>query len=185
VSQPLTPWQTVGPFFGVLLRHDDVVIAGPDVPGPRLRLRGVVRDGAGAPVPDAMLEFWQPDATGRWAHPEDPQDPPPPGFGGYGRGATDADGCFTLDSVRPGETPGPDGQTQAAHLLVGLFARGLFTRLVTRIYLGDASGLETDPILRRVPADRRATLIATLESDGRYVHDLYLQGPRETVFFDV
>ena len=184
MSKPITPWQTVGPFFGVLLRHDRVVPAALEAPGPRIGIRGVVRDGAGAPVPDAMLEFWQPDATGHWAHPDDARKPAD-GFGGYSRGATDAEGCFSLDTIRPGETPGPDGTTQAAHLLVGLFARGLFTRLVTRIYLGDGPGLEADPVLRRVPAGRRATLIATSDGDGVYVHDLCLQGPMETVFFDV
>jgi len=137
-------------------------------------------------VSDALVELWQADAEGRWKHPDDPRSPgPDASFDGFGRIHVDADGGFTVETVKPGVVPGLDGEMQAPHLVVGLFARGLLTRLVTRIYFGDEPSNATDPILTRLPGDRRSTLIATPLGEGRYRVDIALQGPRETVFFDV
>ena len=85
----------------------------------------------------------------------------------------------------PGRVPGPDDTLQAPHLLLGILARGILTRLVTRIYFADEPSTHEDPILSLVPADRRWTLIAKPVGDDRYRFDLTLQGNGETVFFDV
>ena len=183
---PLTPSQTVGPFFDLLgpararlrLRADGA-------PGAPIEVQGCVRDGEGRAVPDALLEIWQADAAGRLNHPDDPRCAgPDPSFAGFGRVHTDADGCFAVETVKPGRVPGP-GRLQAPHLLVGLFARGLLARLVTRIYFDDEASNAGDPIIDRVPPDRRPTLVAASRGGGLYRFDIALQGPHETVFFDV
>ena len=108
-----------------------------------------------------------------------------PAFDGFGRVHTDDAGGFSLETIKPGSAPGPGDRPQAPHLLVGLFARGLLTRLVTRIYFEDEPANRDDPILAEVAPDRRPTLIAARRGDGRYAHTITLQGPNETVFFDV
>ena len=154
-------------------------------PGAPIRVEGTVRDGSGAAVPDALIEIWQADAGGRCHHPEDLRRAErDASFTGFGRVHTDPVGRFGIETVKPGRVPGP-GRLQAPHLLVGLFARGLLARLVTRIYFDDEPSNAGDPILDRVPADRRPTLIARRFGDGAYRFDIALQGPDETVFFDV
>ena len=183
---PLTPSQTVGPFFALLApARGRLRLRGDDAPGAPIEVQGCVRDGEGRPVPDALLEIWQADADGRCNHPEDPRRTGPnPSFTGFGQVHTDADGCFAVETVKPGRVPGP-GRLQAPHLLVGLFARGLLARLVTRIYFDDEPSNADDPILARVPPDRRPTLVAESRGGGVYRFDIALQGPQETVFFDV
>ncbi|MBK5189860.1 MAG: protocatechuate 3,4-dioxygenase subunit alpha, partial [Gemmatimonadaceae bacterium] len=118
--------------------------------------------------------------------PDDHQSKPlDPNFTGYGRAPTDDDGRFAIETVMPGRVPGPDGTQQAPHLLLSILARGILTRLVTRVYFEDETSTAEDPILALVPADRRATLIAQRVGDDRYRFDLTLQGEGETVFFDV
>jgi protocatechuate 3,4-dioxygenase, alpha subunit len=172
----VTPSQTVGPFFSIGLPWPDgphVVPAG--TPG-AVWLRGRVVDGAGEPVPDALIETWQADAAGRYGA---------DGFRGFARAATDNDGYFAILTVKPGPVPGPDTSTQAPHLAMSVFARGLLNRVVTRVYFSDEEAANaTDPVLARVPADARATLIARTNHDG-YVFDIRLQGDDETVFFAV
>jgi len=180
----LTPSQTIGPFFGVLTRHDRFATAASGLPGERIVVAGQVRDGDGAAVPDALVEIWQADPAGRWPHP-DADGGAAGGFTGFTRAPTDGGGRYRVETIRPGGAPGSDERTQAPHLLVGLFARGLLRRLVTRIYFGDDPALGDDPILALVPASRRGTLIAARRDAGRYEHDLVLQGAGETVFFDV
>ena len=181
-----TPSQTVGPFFAILVPvRDRLRLRGDDTLGVPIRVVGCVRDGTGSAVPDALLEIWQADAAGRCNHPEDPRcDGPEPSFAGFGRVHTDPAGCFSIETIKPGRVPGP-GRLQAPHLLVGLFARGLLARLITRIYFDDEPSNAGDPILACVPPDRRSTLVATSRGDGGYRFDIALQGPDETVFFDV
>ncbi|ADP80597.1 protocatechuate 3,4-dioxygenase, alpha subunit [Pseudofrankia inefficax] len=173
-----TPGQTVGPFFHDSLRYGgdrDLVPAGS--PGAVI-LRGRVLDGAGDPVPDALVEIWQarPDGT----------IPRVPGslcrdgrtFTGFGRSATGPDGDYSFRTL----VPGPTEPGRAAFYAVTVFARGLLDRLFTRAYLpGDAAALAADPLLRSLPAERRRTLVASPDERG-LVFDLRLQGPDETVF---
>jgi len=189
----ITPSQTVGPFFKYGLTPGDQYdwndaftgnLVTPDASGERIRVEGRVFDGEGQPVPDAMLEIWQADSQGRFADPQDKRALPNTKFRGFGRAGTDANGTYVFDTVKPGTVPDPDGKPQAPHLLLAVFARGMLRHLYTRIYFGDEKGNASDPVLALVPADRRATLIATREG-AAYKLDLRLQGENETVFFDV
>jgi len=173
----LTPFQTLGPFFDFgLVIPDGGRIAGPEAGGRRVTIEGVIRDSAGVPLPDALIEIWQADGAGQYRN---------PAFDGFGRVATSADGRFAFDTVVPGRVPGPDGTLQAPHIGVGVLARGVLTRLVTRIYFEDEPSNSEDPILSLVPAPRRDTLLAKRVDADRYRFDIRLQGADETVFFDV
>lgn len=183
----ITPSQTVGPFFSIgfdWMYVADLAAAG--AAGERVVVEGRVIDGDGAAVTDAVLELWQANAHGRYAHPEDVQDKPlDPAFRGFGRVPTDADGRFRFATVKPGPVPGPRGTVQAPHILVSFFSRGLLRRLVTRMYFPDEPANAACPVLALVPEARRATLIAQPgDRPGDLRFDLVLQGPSETVFFD-
>jgi len=187
LSLEATTSQTVGPFFSIGLRGLYVAdLAPPGATGERIAVEGRIVDGDGAPVPDALLELWQANAQGRYAHPEDTQNKPlDPAFRGYGRVPTDADGRFRFASIKPGPVPGAGGKVQAPHIVISLFARGLQRRLVTRLYFPDDPRNESCPILSLVPGDRRSTLIARPGArPGMLEWDVVLQGPAETVFFD-
>ena len=154
--------QPVGPFFHIV--HDRLLI--PDVAGPgaapeRITIRGHVLNADHAPIPDAMLETWQANAHGKYAHPADKQDKPlQEGFLGFGRVTTNGDGAFSLKTIKPGRMPWLDGGFQAPHINVSVFMPGLLQRAVTRIYFPDEPANAEDPILQLVEADRRATLVA-------------------------
>jgi protocatechuate 3,4-dioxygenase alpha subunit len=189
----ITPSQTVGPFFKYGLTPDGQYdwndaftsnLVTPDVTGERVRVEGKVFDGAGAPVPDCMLEIWQADAQGRFADPQDSRALPNNSFRGFGRCGTDAEGRYVFDTIKPGAVADPDGKPQAPHLLLAVFGRGMLRHLYTRIYFGGDAANDSDPVLALVPSDRRATLIARREGNV-YKLDLRLQGEDETVFFDV
>jgi protocatechuate 3,4-dioxygenase alpha subunit len=183
-----TPFQTVGPFFHFALDFGGgPAVATGDTQGTRVSIAGTVLDGAGAPIPDALVETWQANAAGGYHHPDDVRGlPADPAFDGFGRAATDALGRFAFDTIKPGRVPGPDGQLQAPHILVSVLGRGILTRLVTRIYFDDEPAPNSeDWILNLVSAERRQTLIARGERDGRYRFDIVVQGANETVFFDV
>ena len=170
------PSQTVGPFFHFALAANAALgcMAGPQARGERVLLRFTLLDGEGKPVPDGMIELWQADAAGRY-------DAADPGFCGFGRLATDADGRCTFHTVRPGRVDG-----QAAHISVSVFARGLLARLSTRVYFDGDPALTEDPVLALVPAERRPTLLARFGATaGMWDFVIHLQGDRETVFFDV
>jgi protocatechuate 3,4-dioxygenase, alpha subunit len=184
-----TPSQTVGPFFHLgldwLVQRD---ISQPGTAGERVTVAGRVIDGDGRPVPDALIEVWHADAEGRYPHPEDPRaGQVHPGFRGFGRVATDREGAFRFTSVKPGPVPGPDGRMQAPHWAVLVFMRGLLKHLFTRVYFPDEPANEQDPILALVEPARRGTLIARRGgSDPSALEwNVVLQGPDETVFFDV
>jgi protocatechuate 3,4-dioxygenase, alpha subunit len=183
----LTPFQTVGPFFAICLSEPGCArISTGDATGRHITIEGIVRDGAGAVVPDSLIEIWQANAAGRYAHPDDHQSKPlDANFTGYGRAPTDDEGRFVIETIMPGRVPGPGDTLQAPHLLLGILARGILTRLVTRIYFADEPSTAEDPILALVPSERRATLLAEPVGDDRYRFDLTLQGEGETVFFDV
>lgn len=165
-------------------------ITGPNARGERIRVEGRVIDGLGAPVRDALLEVWQANAAGRYAHPEG-GGPVEDGFRGWGRAATDfKTGEWAFDTVKPGPTPGRNGAKQAPHLTFWIVARGINVGLATRMYFADeAAANAADPALSLVEWEtRRATLIAPRSlRDGRPVYrfDIRLQGPDETVFFDL
>lgn len=180
-----TPSQTIGPFFAVALPWPDgpyVVAEG--TPG-SVWLRGQVFDGNGDPVPDSMVETWQADPEGRFDF-ADIARGGSGGFRGFGRCSADAEGRFAILTLKPGSIPAPDGSEQAPHVDVSVFARGLLKRVVTRIYFSDEETANAaDPVLASVTRpEERATLIGERTEDG-YLFDVWLQGDRETVFFDV
>ena len=183
----LTPFQTLGPFFDFgLVLPDGHLVAQRTAPGRHVTIAGTVRDGTGDPLPDALVEVWQANAAGKYAHPADEQAAPiDPACDGFGRVATDELGGFEFSTVIPGRVPGPDGSLQAPHLAIGVLARGLLTRLVTRLYFDGEPSNPEDAVLALVPADRRSTLLAKPEGANRYRFDIVLQGEGETVFFDV
>ena len=180
-----TASQTVGPFFCIGLEHLYITDLAPSAAkGDKFEIHGRVIDGDGKPVDDAILEIWQADAHGKYAHPDDAQKKPlTPGFKGFGRVPTDDNGVFRFTTVKPGSVPGPHGMPQAPHLLIAVFMRGLLIHLVTRIYFPEDTDNTTDPVLNLVPAARRATLIAKPSGDA-LEWNVILQGENETVFFD-
>jgi len=191
----LTPSQTVGPYLAIGLTWPDGELAwprqSPDA-GTRVRISGRLLDGLGDPVPDGMVETWQADPAGRFDHPDDPRtgDAAHGSHRGFARSTTDPQGRWSVETLLPGPVPGPGDTTQAPHLDVSVFARGLLHRVVTRIYFPQHAaepgpgGHAQDPVLQAVPRARRPTLVARAV-DGGYEHDLRLQGKDETVFFDV
>jgi protocatechuate 3,4-dioxygenase alpha subunit len=179
---PATPGQTVGPFYGYALPYPGSEELVP--PGRRdaIRLHGTVYDGAGQPVPDALIEIWQADENGDVPRAEGSLQRDGWTFTGFARVAVDGNGRYSFTTVRPGPTE--DGAP--AFFAMTVFARGLLNRLFTRVYLpaDDPAGVEVlaaDPLLRSVPEDRRGTLIARRDAHG-YVFDVRLQGVGETVF---
>lgn len=177
-----TPSQTVGPFLSIGLPWDDgPELVAPATPG-AVVIRGRVSDGAGAPVPDAMIEIWHADPDGRFPHPDDPRGAVSrPGLRPFGRCATDADGSYWFRTLRPGRV---DAE-QAPHIDVLVFARGLLKHLVTRIYFPDeAAANGDDPVLRSLPPGERSLLVAEPDADGLRF-DIRLQGTGETPFFAV
>lgn len=194
-----TPSQTVGPFFAMGLTPREYGYEYPSVTGPstvaadtageRIHIVGRVLDGDGTPVDDAMIEVWQANAHGRYRHPDDDNGERPldPAFHGFARAGTGtrADRSFAIRTVKPG----PAGDGQAPHLALIVFMRGGLNHLYTRLYFDDeAAANASDPVLSTVPEPRRETLVARREDteDGvEYRFDIHMQGPRETVFFDV
>lgn len=177
-----TAGQTVGPFFGYALPYQ----GGEDiVPGHHpdaVRLTGTVFDGAGTPIPDAIVELWQPDSDGTISQERGSLTRDGYTFTGFGRSAVTRDGVYSFTTVEPGVL---EGSGSAPFFSVIVFARGLTDKLHTRIYLPGFDDLaEKDPLLSSLPASRRATLMATRRPDGSLHHDLHLQGDEETVFLD-
>jgi protocatechuate 3,4-dioxygenase alpha subunit len=164
MTLPLTPSQTVGPFFRIgLATTIGTHVVGEGMPG-AVRVFGQVLDGAGEPVPDALIETWQAE--------------------GAGRCATDDEGHFAIVTTKPARHDAGDRGAAAPHLDVSVFARGLLTRLVTRMYFPDEGEANAaDPVLHTLSSAERSTLIAVRE-DGGLRFDVHLQGARETVFFD-
>jgi protocatechuate 3,4-dioxygenase alpha subunit len=208
----ITPSQTVGPFFAYGLTPkgraqwdpngtyswketvgDNLIT--PDAEGTKIRLEGRITDGDGKPIGDAMIEIWQADAQGRYASLNDPRRPSNAKFKGFGRSATDKDGMFGFDTIKPGAVPGQGkdqaGKTQAPHIVFCIYSRGMLRQIYTRCYFADVASNTSDQILNLVPAERRQTLIAKkVQGQGQgqgnaYRFDIRVQGDNETVFFEV
>jgi protocatechuate 3,4-dioxygenase alpha subunit len=178
--------QTVGPYLHIglewLTTRD---IAGKGIKGERVAIAGRLIDGDGNGVNDGLIEIWQANAEGKYAHPEDTQKKPlEKGWRGFGRIPTDAKGGFRFTTIKPGRVPAPDGSLQAPHLVVSVFMRGMLKHLMTRIYFPEETAANAqDPILKLVPAARRPTLIP--KKKGKTLEwNVVLQGKSETVFFD-
>ncbi len=178
--------QTVGPYLHIGLDWLNTAnIAGKQVAGERFSIQGRLLDGDGAPVSDGLIEIWQANSHGKYAHPEDGQKKPlEKGFRGFGRIPTDAKGGFRFSTVKPGRVPGPGGRPQAPHLVVTVFMRGLLKHLATRMYFPDDPANRDDALLKLVPPARRPTLIARRKGRSVLEWNILLQGKGETVFFD-
>ena len=191
---PQTPSQTVGPFFAFSLAARQYgydfpqiatgVIARPGTAGEHIRVTGQVIDGEGAPIPDALIEIWQADSAGNYAAPAAFADPN--AFHGFGRCGTGigSELRFAFETIKPG---GHDGEAPHLNLIVTM--RGMLLHAFTRLYFSDeAEANARCPVLAKVPAARRRTLIAMREDKAAgpvYRFDIHMQGPDETVFFDV
>jgi protocatechuate 3,4-dioxygenase alpha subunit len=174
---PVTPSQTVGPFLRIGLDWLNAAeLECAERAAERIIIEGRVLDADGAPVPDALLEFWQASPQGAYS-----------GLGGFGRVPTDDNGGFRVTTVKPGRVPAPDGTLQAPHIVVTIFMRGLLKHLVSRIYFPDDAANAEDMALKLVPPERRRTLIARRAESGeaRLTWNVVLQGADETVFFDL
>ena len=206
--QPLTylketASQTAGPYvhiglapgaagfkiFDQELGHD---IAGPNAAGERIVVEGLVIDGTGAPLKDVLIEVWQANAAGVYAHPADKRSGEvEEGFRGWGRVISNFDtGLWSFETVKPGVVPGRNGRPMAPHLNLWIVARGINIGLNTRMYFGDETEANAkDPVLNLIEQEnRRPTLIAKREErDGKIIYrfDIRLQGENETVFLDV
>jgi len=183
-----TSSQTVGPYFRIGLNWlytDNLAAENPS--GDKFEISGKILDADGNAIPDAILELWQANASGKYAHPEDTQNKSiDPGFLGFGRVSAEENGSFHFTTIKPGRVPGLDGKLQAPHIVVSIFMRGLLRRLVTRIYFPDDPANDEDFALNLVEPARRATLIAQKSPDhpAQLTWNVYMQGPNETVFFD-
>jgi protocatechuate 3,4-dioxygenase alpha subunit len=162
----LTPFQTVGPFLHLGLREGLGPMAAPGLKT-TITVHGRLLDGAGAAIPDGVIEFWA------------------AGFNGIGRACTGGDGGYRLTTSMPEPRHDADGSVHAPHFAVRVLARGILTEYLTRVYVDGHPANEQDLVLRHVPADRRRTLIAPASAANEYHFDIVVQGERETVFFDV
>ncbi|HKN93978.1 MAG TPA: protocatechuate 3,4-dioxygenase subunit alpha, partial [Thermoleophilaceae bacterium] len=172
----VTPSQTVGPYFAIGLTWDDGPDVVPQETDGAFWIRGRVIDGNGDPIPDAVVETWQADPDGRFAHPDDPRGAVDWGaFRGLGRCGTDKEGRFGIYTVKPGRVPGPNGTLQAPHIDVTVMARGMLARLVTRIYFPEEEAANAeDPVLSSLPATAASETLMATKSDDGYSFDIHL-----------
>ncbi|MFS4437697.1 protocatechuate 3,4-dioxygenase subunit alpha [Paracoccaceae bacterium GXU_MW_L88] len=190
---PVTPSQTAGPYVHIGTAPD---YAGLDpVPyesvgkttfeagakGEEIVLTFRVIDGAGMELKDVLVEIWQADAEGRYPG----QEGADPKVTGFARRSADFDsGIFRLETIKPGAIDRGDGSTEPPHLNLWIVARGVNTGLSTRVYFPE-DDLSADPLLARIEHKTRIATLVAEKSDEGYHHDIYLQGPKETVFFDI
>lgn len=158
------------------------------VKGEEIAVVGAVHDGTGMALRDALVEIWQADGDGLFNAPSDTRGEADPNFTGWGRSPGDMEtGEFRFETVKPGRVPWPDGRMQAPHITFWIVARGINIGLHTRMYFADEESANAeDPILTRIEHQSRIpTLLAQPQGDGVYRFDIHLQGPRETIFFDI
>ena len=184
-----TPSQTVGPYLHIGLDWLNTTdLASPGVAGERIVIQGRLLDADRAPIPDGVIEIWQANSHGRYAHPDDGRVLPlESGFSGFGRTSIGGNGEFRFSTIKPGRVPATNGQLQAPHIMVNVFARGLLRQAVTRVYFPDDDHA-SDPVMASVPVNRRMTLIARSVAGqvGVFEWNVLLGGDQnETVFFDV
>ena len=183
-----TPSQTVGPYLHIGLDWlTTSSLVAPETEGQHIVLQGCLLDADGQPIPDGMIEIWQANAHGKYAHPDDHQAKSlTKNFMGFGRLSTDEQGGFRFSTIKPGSVPHHDGSLQASHIMVQVFARGLIKQLVTRVYFPDDDHSH-DLVLKHVPVERRHTLVATATKDNPNVFNwnIALGGENETVFFTI
>ncbi len=170
--------ELTGPLFGEdRVRPGDadltVSATGGEAVGQRIVVHGRVLDGDGRPVPSSLVEIWQANAAGRYAHAADRWPAPlDPHFTGVGRAVTDADGRYRFTTVRPGAYPwgNHDNAWRPAHLHFSLFGQAFTQRLVTQMYFPDDPLLDLDPIVSAVPAASRPRLVAAYDHDATTDH---------------
>ena len=195
-----TPSQTAGPYVhigmtpnfsgitGVIDADPGISMLTPDTKGERIDITCRVIDGSGAPVADAVIEIWQADADGGFVTPPSRDSNSRPSFLGWGRQPADTDGSCTFETIKPGPVAGPDGRPQAPHVSLWIVARGINIGLQTRLYFSDEADANADDyVLNKIMDKRRRPTLIAQKQDGdvpRYVLDIHLQGPNETVFFD-
>jgi len=204
MTQPLnyfkeTPSQTAGPYVhigctpnfsglnGVFSEDLGVKILNDQAEGTRITVRGVVYDGKGAPIKDALVEIWQADAKGLYNSPSEIRGAVDPNFSGWGRCPGEMEsGEFVFETIKPGVVPFKDGRPMAPHITFWIVARGINIGLHTRMYFPEEIDANAaDPILSRIEHKSRVpTLIAT-QNGSEYRFDIHLQGDNETVFFDI
>ncbi|MDA1237998.1 MAG: protocatechuate 3,4-dioxygenase subunit alpha [Proteobacteria bacterium] len=158
------------------------------VKGEQITIEGTIFDGTGAPLKDAMLEIWQADSDGLYNSPQETRGICDPNFTGWGRCAVNLNtGLFRFNTVKPGQTPAPNGTLQAPHISVWIVARGINVGLQTRAYFSDEKEHNSsDPILNQIGDSKRIkTLLAIRQKKGVYSFNIHLQGHNETVFFDI
>ncbi len=176
-----TASQTIGPYWALIEHPEWADLLRADGPnagysaGDRITLTGRIFDGLGDIAADAVVELWQANPEGEYEQ----------GFHGYGRSRCDAEGRFSFTTVKPGAVKGRGNATQAPHVTLTIFARGLMTHVSTRLYFANEALNDTDPVLAQVPAARRGTLIAHPTAPGVWSLDIRLQGEGETVFLEV
>lgn len=194
-----SPSQTAGPYvhIGCTPNFTGIGIYGGDlgsamkrgpVKGQEITIKGAVFDGMQTPLRDAMIEIWQPDAAGLFPSHNETRGQADPNFTGWGRSPGDMEtGEFTFETVKPGAVPWPHGGLQAPHITVWIVARGINIGLHTRLYFDDEPEANaSDPILSALEHQNRIpTLLAKGDGAGTYRFDIHLQGPNETIFFDI
>ena len=204
MPQPLdvlkeTPSQTAGPYVHIGLMPNFVGVHGAHAEdlggrmindktkGERITIEGRVIDGGGEPLRDCVVEIWQADAAGLYPSPSESRCTADPNFTGWGRAASDPhSGEFRFETIKPGRVPFPDGRMQAPHLSLWIIARGINVGLNTRLYFGDeAEANAADPILARIEQRSRVQTLIARRSGNLFALDIHLQGPDETVFFDI
>lgn len=197
-----SPSQTAGPYVHIGCTPNDCGIGGvwasdlgatmvtPETKGERIIIEGRIFDGSGAPLVDAVIEIWQADAAGLYPGRGETRGAADPAFAGFGRRATDGEGSYRFETIKPGRVPHPDGRLMAPHASLWIVARGINIGLHTRLYFGDEAAANTeDPVLLRIGDARRRTTLIAANREGAatptYVFDVRLQGDGETAFFDI